>query len=160
MDRFNPSHIKFYLIAISSVGMLFSIVTAYGESNLKAPPKISGLYEIESTNLSDCLNSKPLQLTIQQSGLYISGSLQSKGDRNKNKSTSENNLPLIGRWQDGGFSVAGAVTDVEGCDRAQPLTIIATVKDKRLEGKIAFFSNTSDFTAQIQEPERNPTVNH
>ncbi|NKB18303.1 MAG: hypothetical protein HC770_09995 [Pseudanabaena sp. CRU_2_10] len=129
-------------------------------SNFDDELMLGTLYEIESTNLSDCLNSKPLQLTIQQSGLYISGSLQSKDDRNKNKSTSENNLTLKGRWRDGKLSVAGAVTEVEGCDRTQSLTITATVKGRRLEGKIAFLSNTSDFTAQIQELDRKPTVNH
>ncbi len=160
MNRLNSSYFKFYIIATSSVVLLFSVVTAYGEKNLNPPPKIGGSYKIESTNLTDCLKDRPLQLMMQQSGIYISGSLQENQGSNANKSTSEKNLPLKGRWQDGKFSVTGAVTEVEGCDRTQPLTITATVKDKRLEGKIAFLINTSDFTAQLQEPDQKPTVNH
>lgn len=160
MDHFNPSHLKFYGIAIFSVGLLFTVVTAYGESNLKAPPKVSGLYEIDPKNLSDCLKSKPLQLTIQQSGLHVSGSLQSKSDRSEKKSTSEKSQTLKGRWQDGKFSIAGAVTDVEGCDRTQLLTITATLSGQKLEGNLAFSNNTSAFTAQLQESDLKSTINH
>jgi hypothetical protein len=160
MDHFNFSHLKFYIIAISSVFLLFGVVSTYGEKNLNPPPKISGSYKIESANLPDCLKDKPLRLMMEQSGVYISGSLQSNQNSRGSKSISENNLPLKGKWQDGKFSVAGSITEIEGCDRTKPLIITATVIDKKLEGKIAFSSNTSDFTAQIQEPDLKPTVNH
>jgi hypothetical protein len=167
MNRINSSYLKFYIIATSSVVILFSVVTAYGEKNLNPPPRISGSYKIESANLPDCLKDKPLQLMMQQSGVYLSASLQLNQDGSENKSKSEKNPPLKGRWQDGKFSIAGSITEIEGCDRTKPLTITAAVIDKKLEGKIAFSSNTSDFTAQIQEPDslqdasrRKPTVNH
>jgi hypothetical protein len=160
MDHFNFSHLKFYIIAISGVVILFSVVSAYGEKNLNPPPKLSGSYKIESENLPDCLKDKPLQLMIEQSGVYISGSLQSTQDTSGNISTSEKNLPLKGKWQDGKFSVVGSITEIKECDRNQPLTITATLTDKKLVGKIAFSSATSDFTAQMQELDRKPTVDH
>lgn len=161
MNRLNSSYLKFYIIATASVVILFSVVTAYGEKNLNPPPKISGSYKVESANLPDCLKDKPLQLMMQQSGVYLSGALQSnQGGSSENKFTSEKNLPLKGRWQDGKFSVVGSITEIEGCDRTKPLTITAAVIDKKLEGKIAFSNDTSNFTAQIQEPDRKPTVNH
>jgi hypothetical protein len=160
MSHFNPSHLKFYLIAISSVVILCTVVNTYGENNLKAPQKIGGVYKIESEKLPNCLKERPLQLTLQQSGIYINGSLQATKDKSKGKSTSEENLPLKGRLQDGKISIVGAITQVDGCDRTQPLTITATVTGKRLEGKIAFLNNTSDFTAQLQEPDAKATVNH
>ncbi len=160
MSHFNPSHLKFYLIAISSVVILCTVVNTYGESNLKAPPKIGGMYKIESEKLPNCLKEQPLQLTLLQSGIYINGSLQVAKDKSKGKSTSGDNLPLKGRWQNGKLSIIGDITEIEGCDRSQPLTITAIVTGKRLEGKIAFLNNTSDFTAKLQEPDAKTTVNH
>jgi hypothetical protein len=152
MSHFNYSHIKFYAIMISFVVVLFSGVTYYGEKNLVPPPKVSGSYKIESGDLSDCLKDKSLELKVAQSGIYLSGSLQSIApDRSDRKPSSQENLPLAGMWKDSKLSLTGAVTHVEGCDRRQNLSIIATQIDKKLEGQISFAGNTSNFSAERQE---------
>jgi hypothetical protein len=160
MNRLNSSYIKFYVITIALVAVLFSAVTSYGEKNLQAPPRLSGSYKIEAGNLPNCLKDKSLLLVIQQSGIYISGDLQSDSDRSESKSVSQDNFPLAGRWQDGKFSIAGAVTQVEGCDRAKQLAISGTPTNKELEGQISFAGNTSNFTALLQEPKRKSSPSH
>ena len=75
MSHFNLKSLAFYGIAISSVVVLFKVVTAYGETNLKAPPPIGGPYRISAQNLPGCLKADTLVLNIKQSGIYLFGSL-------------------------------------------------------------------------------------
>lgn len=55
MSHFNLKSLAFYGVAIGSVLVLFKTVTAYGESNLKAPDKIGGIYRLEAQNLPECI---------------------------------------------------------------------------------------------------------
>ena len=54
---------------------MFKVVTAYGESNLKAPPAINGRYHLVFSDLPICEKSNDLILDIQQSGIYLNGFL-------------------------------------------------------------------------------------
>ena len=57
MTHFNLKSLTFYGGAITAVVVLFEVVTAYGESNLKAPINIDGRYRLSYTQQPDCLNS-------------------------------------------------------------------------------------------------------
>ena len=78
-----PQHVKwkslaFYGLTIVAVLVLFKAVTIYGESNLKAAFEISDRYRlIFADNLSNCEKLDDLMLNIQQSGIYLNGSLLS-----------------------------------------------------------------------------------
>ncbi|WP_019498575.1 hypothetical protein [Pseudanabaena sp. PCC 6802] len=152
MSQFSSSYIRFYVITIAFVVALFSTVTSYGEKNLLPPPKVSGSYKIEPLSLPNCLKDKPLELEIAQSGIYLSGSLRSIApDRARRRSTPQENLPLTGMWTDNKLSLVGTITHVEGCDRHQNLSIVATQMAKKLEGQISFAGSTSNFSAERQE---------
>jgi hypothetical protein len=76
MNHFNFKSLAFYGVAISSVLLLFKVVTAYGENNLQAPPAINGLYRLTlAKNLPLCEKSGALILNLQQSGIYLNASL-------------------------------------------------------------------------------------
>ena len=61
MNNLNFKSLGFYGIAITSVLLLFKTVTAYGETNLKAPPVINGSYRLAlDQNLSNCQPPEPL----------------------------------------------------------------------------------------------------
>ncbi|MBW4687420.1 MAG: hypothetical protein KME40_20485 [Komarekiella atlantica HA4396-MV6] len=76
MNHFNFKSLAFYGVAISSVLLLFKVVTAYGETNLQAPPAINGLYRLTlAENLPLCEKSDALILNLQQSGIYLNASL-------------------------------------------------------------------------------------
>ena len=80
---FPMKHVKwkslaFYGLTIVAVLVLFKAVTIYGESNLKAAFEISDRYRlIFADNLSNCEKLDDLMLNIQQSGIYLNGSLLS-----------------------------------------------------------------------------------
>lgn len=73
-NHFNPKSLLFYGTMIGSVAILFRITTAYGESHLKAPPDVSGRY-LSTQPISECPSDSRLVLVIQQSGIYLNGSL-------------------------------------------------------------------------------------
>jgi hypothetical protein len=76
MNHFNVKSLTFYGVAISSVLLLFKVVTTYGEKNLKAPPVVNGSYRlILATNSPSCEKSDYLLLNMQQSGIYLNASL-------------------------------------------------------------------------------------
>ncbi len=76
MNHFNFKSLTFYGVAISSVLLLFKVVTAYGENNLQAPPAINGFYRLTlAENLPLCEKSDALILNLQQSGIYLNASL-------------------------------------------------------------------------------------
>jgi hypothetical protein len=60
-----------------SLPYFLKFVTAYGETNLKAAPAIAGDYRFDAQNWPECLKSDSLVLTIEQSGVYLSGNLKS-----------------------------------------------------------------------------------
>ncbi|HCF30241.1 MAG TPA: hypothetical protein DEV81_24275, partial [Cyanobacteria bacterium UBA11049] len=69
-NHFNFKSLAFYGIAIASVLILFKIVTAYGEKNLKAPVPIEGRYRLNlAQNIPICPQESNLVLDIQQSGI-------------------------------------------------------------------------------------------
>lgn len=89
MSHFNLKTLSFYGAMIGSVLVLFNIVSNYGENTLKAPVKIAGNYLLESSNLPDCLKSKKLNLTIEQSGIYLAGELSLNLPDAENSNSSE-----------------------------------------------------------------------
>ena len=118
MNHLNVKLLSFYGISIAIVAVLFKVVTAYGETNLKAPPALAGSYRFDAKSLPECLKSDALVLTIEQSGVYLSGNLRSgtsDGDRQK---TAEEKPALVGKWENQGLSLTGAVPNLAGCSES------------------------------------------
>lgn len=134
LDR---NHLSFYGIAITSVLALFKIVSSYGEHSLKAPPPISGTYQIQSSNFPACLKTQSLPLKIDQSGVFLFAHLA--------------NLPLDGRMQDNQINLTGNSSSLANCSFTQntTLNIQASIKDNFLSGEIIWDKTTpkSLFTA-------------
>ena len=113
MHHLNFKSLAFYGVTIASVLLLFKVVTAYGESNLTAPPAINGRYRLVfSENLPICEKSDVLILDIQQSGIYLNGFLLPA-----NAKTSEtDDLTLTGRFTNQQLSLAGKVPQTTICN--------------------------------------------
>ncbi|TAE61875.1 MAG: hypothetical protein EAZ76_01775 [Nostocales cyanobacterium] len=76
MNNFNFKFFAISGVAIASALILFKTVTAYGENNLRATPLIDNIYHLQlNSNLPNCQKSNTLVLNIQQSGIYINGSI-------------------------------------------------------------------------------------
>ena len=117
MNHFNFKSLTFYGVAIISVLLLFKIVSAYGETNLKAPPAISGRYRLTlSENLPNCEKSDTLTLNIQQSGIYLNASVL---PANANVDTDEKHS-LAGIFRNRQLNLSGKVGKSILCNIPRP----------------------------------------
>lgn len=108
MHHFNFKSLTFYGVAISSVLLLFKVVTAYGESNLKAPFAIKSRYGLVfNENLPICDKSNILVLNIQQSGIYLNAFLLPANSNTKTSKLSETVSSLTGKLQNRQLSLSG-----------------------------------------------------
>ncbi|MEH1838140.1 MAG: hypothetical protein V7L20_05130 [Nostoc sp.] len=117
MNHFNFKSLTFYGVAIISVLLLFKIVSAYGENNLKAPPTVSGRYRLTlAENLPNCEKSSTLTLNIQQSGIYLNASILSA---NANADTDEKHS-LAGIFRNQQLNLSGKVGKSILCNISRP----------------------------------------
>lgn len=109
MKHVKCKSLAFYGLTIVLVLVLFKAVTVYGETNLKAPPEISDRYHLIFTgNLPNCEKLDDMILNIQQSGIYINGSLLS-AKTNANLTASHQNPSLTGILTNQQLSLSGKV---------------------------------------------------
>ncbi|MEG4593187.1 hypothetical protein QUB00_15435 [Microcoleus sp. F8_C2] len=155
MNHLSLKSLAFYGIAIGSVSLLFKVVTAYGEANLKAAPAIAGTYRFDPKSLPDCLKSDVLVLTIEQSGVYLSGNLRSGSSEGREKTAQEKPY-LFGKWETQGLNLSGAVPNLAGCSDSTAIGQNSSVRMRgiveqgSLKGKISLTDKAAatDFTAQ------------
>jgi hypothetical protein len=168
MNHFSPKSLAFYGTMIGSVLVLFNIVSAYGEANLKAPPKVSGNYQLTSSDLPDCLRSENLTLAIEQSGRYIAGELSlrpqtiatpenaSPGvESSPEKKGTKENIVLSGLMLSQPFTLSGKTALLGPCSAATSLEEIhlqLQFQDKNLSGQLHWSDLAINFTAQKLEP--------
>jgi hypothetical protein len=137
LKQLNIKHILFYTLSITGVVVLFNFITTYAQTNLKISPKLSGIYEIETKSLSECLSGSKLILKIQQSGLYLNGLLVSGSSEIANALSEDEELPLVGHFKDPEVTLKGKATALKGCpsaDREGQVVIKATGKKQKLTG--------------------------
>jgi len=160
MSHFSAKSLTFYGVAISSVLILFKVVSAYGETNLNAAPEIGGIYQIAlSQNLPDCLAEQKVNLTVEQSGIYLFGNLagQSGGANEKNKIE----FPLSGDFKNQEIIMSGK-GNLANCDSELQLTIQGHREKDNLIGKIKDNSSGSEgtFIAHYQEVKSDSSEEH
>ncbi|HEY9874312.1 MAG TPA: hypothetical protein V6D12_12795 [Candidatus Obscuribacterales bacterium] len=153
MSHFSPKTLSFYAVAIGSVVILFNAVSSYGEANVKAPTAIGGNYRISNQNLPECLKSDSLLLTIQQSGIYLSGSLLAVDKTAEPKTTAEEKPSLNGNFHNQQVSLSGSIPHFPACNNPG-VNIEGTVNGKNLQGKITLSSIPTpvEFTAPLEQP--------
>jgi hypothetical protein len=155
MSHFSAKSLSFYAVAISSVLILFRVVSAYGETHLVASPKIGGKYELsEGQSLPECLANQALSLTVEQSGRYLFAKL---GPQSSADFKTAEGLFLSGSFKDNVMSLTGQ-GNLANCDPAVPITVQGRLEDNRLVGKLQTGDVQSPFTAQYQPPAEKPAV--
>ena len=140
MSNLNLKSLIFYGVAISSVAILFKFVTAYGESNLKAPAPISGRYRLAATNLPGCLKIKALILDIQQSGIYLNASLFPGNNPAISQKMVTKKPSLMGKISRQELVLSGSVPQIESC-RNQSINIKGVLEKENLQGQIILKSS-------------------
>ncbi len=165
MSHFNLKSLSFYGVAISSVLVLFKVVSAYGETNLTAAPEIGGTYKIvETQNLPDCLANQALSLTIEQSGVYLFGNLAEQAAAEQATETKTQNnatFPLSGDFEGEDIVMSGQ-GNLPNCDPGLQLTVQGRREKDKLVGTMVESAGggaAGSFTAQYQVEEK-PAEGH
>lgn len=134
-SHFNVKSLSFYAIAIGSVLLLFNVVTAYGEKNLKAPQTIGGRYRLTFNKpLPGCSQVAPVMLQLDQSGVYINAALLKPVAQTQTMSA-EQKPTLTGLFNNRQINLAGGVANSVLCGFSQESGDRATSITSKLDGK-------------------------
>lgn len=155
--KFNLKSLAFYGGAIGSVVVLFSLATAYGEANLKAPTKLDGRYRIAAQTLPGCLKTEALILTIEQSGIYLSGSLLNANETDKTLTASKKQSSLTGMFDREQLTLSGVPSHLDGCLKTAQIPevlIQGAVTEGAITGKIRLGSSSAsvNFVGKREPP--------
>jgi hypothetical protein len=148
-EHFNFKSLKLYGIMIGSVLVLFKAVTAYGETRLKAPQLVAGNYQLDFQSLPECLGRGNISLNLEQSGIYLFGTLLIK----------EQKIELDGKFNDGQISLFGQANRIAECEisdepkEKRGIAIEGSTQDKKFLGEIRWNSSPQDidFTGTLEE---------
>ena len=168
-SKFNAKTLIFYAVTIGSVLLLFNVVTAYGEKNLKAPKTIGGNYRLSlAKGLPGCPQT-PLILQIDQSGTYINAAiLEPVAKEAQNPMSAEEKPTLIGSFKDRQLTVAGKVANSVLCASPQAsgeraIALTSQIAGDNLAGEIVVNGESAKtpFTAEKEvSPKSAPAASH
>lgn len=147
---FSAKWLMFYGGTIAFVIALFSIATNYGEANLKAQPKISGRYKISATDLPGCLKSKTLILSIEQSGIYLNGSLLESDHSTQEQTASRKKPSLTGTFRQSDLELSGSAAQIQGCENSA-IVLSSTIAQNTLNGRLSLNNAAVNFVAQRKD---------
>ena len=167
-NHFNLKSLAFYSIAIGSVLLLFKIVSTYGEANLKAQKSIQGRYLLSlEQNLPDCLEFSDLVLDLQQSGVYLNGSLLLAETNSRKTRVGEKRPTLTGKLNDRVLQLNGNVPLSAICHRpvgsaVNAIAISSQIQANKLVGKLNLGKTAREiaFTAKHLDSGESIPQNH
>jgi hypothetical protein len=153
MKNFSAKSVAFYGLSIGFVAILFSVVTAYGETHLKASMPISGDYSFQLSPRQGCPTENQVNLSIQQSGIYVGASLTNTQMLKASEKKSSKAMTLNGQWKNQQLTLEGVVPSTVFCTKLKkysqnslvPIRIQGFFKSSTLSGELLL--NSSD---QIQ----------
>jgi hypothetical protein len=154
MNHFNFKSLTFYGIAIGSVLLLFKTVSAYGETNLKAPPKINNYYRLVVVDkIPNCEKPEKLILNIQQSGIYLNASLLPANTDSESLNSYVNKDSLSGIFTNQQLNLSGKVHRAMLCNipasQNAPVHLVRMqmqlIKPGNLVGQFALSGSTRTF---------------
>ena len=163
-NHFSLKSLSFYGGAIAFVVVLFSVVTTYGESKLKASQKIDGRYQIPAQDLPGCLKSEQLILLVQQSGIYLTGSLLASETAETLGKRAAERPSMTGDWDNQRLSLHGDASFLPKCQGA--VTIQGAIAQQTLNGTLNLnsapgaASGEIPFTAKLEAPQPKQAQGH
>jgi hypothetical protein len=159
-NHFSLKSLSFYGGAIAFVVVLFSVVTAYGEANLKAAQKIDGRYQIPAQALPGCLKSEQLILLVQQSGVYLTGSLLAAETFDTLGRRAAERPAMTGKWDNQRLTLQGAASYLPQCQGEVKLQ--GTIAQQTLTGTLSLSSAPGDipFAAELEAPQQKQPQGH
>ncbi|MBW4579174.1 MAG: hypothetical protein KME42_06340 [Tildeniella nuda ZEHNDER 1965/U140] len=159
-SHFTLKSLSFYGSAIAFVIILFSVVTTYGEANLKAAEKIDGRYQIPAQDLPGCLKSEQLILLVQQSGIYLTGSLLTADTADTLEKRATERPSMTGNWENQRLTLHGDASYLPKCQGEVKLQ--GTIAQQSLNGTLNLSATPSDipFSAKLEAPQPTQSQGH
>jgi len=160
MNQFlRPKSLMFYGGTLAFVVVLFSLVTAYGETHLEAPALIEGRYSLPK-DLPGCLQARPIMLVLWQSGVYLNGAMIPADAHSEAIQAVAKRPPLQGDWRDGNLSLGGALANLEGCQGK--VIVEGTIQGSTLTGTLSLTDPAAamTFSANREKPETTAPSSH
>lgn len=166
-SHFKFRSLAFYGVAIGFVLLLFRVVTAYGEANLKAPPSVDARYRLSYSPKPNCPKPNALVLNVAQSGIYLNGSLLPVDIDAQQAKASEKKPSLTGQLNNQQLNLTGTVPSSTLCNNlaspaeahsASRVSIQSQVEGANLKGQITVsgIPEAVEFTA-LREPPVQPS---
>ena len=158
MNHLKFQSLAFYGVAIGSVLILFKVVTAYGEANVKAPAPIEGQYRLAlEGSVPNCSPASNLVLGIQQSGIYLNGFLL-PAQISQDSSTAAEKSSLTGALNNQQLLLSGKVLTTLCSNPAASdtnlVTIQAQIQGQSLAGELVLnASQEFKVTARRETPQ-------
>lgn len=121
-SHFDLRSLLFYGTAIGFVLILFSAASAYGEKNLQAPRRIDGNYPLKMQVPAECLKSKPVNLLLQQSGVFLTGELLPTDAADQAIRIAQERPSLSGRWSNDELILSGRLGRDWNCNADVKIT--------------------------------------
>ncbi len=98
-------NLRFFVFYVASFGIgigIFQLVTHYGNTQLQAPQRIAGHYQLTTIEPPACIPPAGMVLDILQSGVYLNGSLllaNQTPQTGEGGERADTRPPLSGQWQ-------------------------------------------------------------
>lgn len=128
---YSKNNLIFYGATVVVVLVLFRFTSAYGEAHLKPPPNLNGRY-LTMTAPPGCPEASQLAITIQQSGIYLNGSMALAQTETATADTIPPNpvppemFSLEGLWQQQ-VQLTGQTTALANCLNSPPIATVSLV---------------------------------
>jgi hypothetical protein len=91
-----------------------------------------------------------LILSIDQSGIYLNGSLLEFDHSTQEQTASKKKPSLMGLFQQQNLDLSGNITQIQGCENST-IALQSTIVQNTLKGKLSLNNTAVDFVAQRQE---------
>ncbi|MBD2107554.1 hypothetical protein [Nodosilinea sp. FACHB-13] len=139
MSHFDRKSLIFYGVAISSVVTLFSVVSRYGTTHLKAPTAIGGNYQLQIEPNEQCSEPPALELRLQQSGVFVNGALAAASSEAKPAEVGGEPFNLDGRWRSPNLDLVGRSPAMTVCGQpVERVAIAGTHEGDSFSGQLTF----------------------
>jgi hypothetical protein len=130
-------YLAFYGGTIAFVLALFTAVTSYGETHLKAAQSVEGNYLFTLPTTANCGGGVPVTLAVQQSGMYVAAALVNPAS--PHAQTAFKSMTLSGQWRNQQLKLTGKVPVEALCEKAKNTGAIAV----NIEGAITMHQEST-----------------
>ncbi|BAY66260.1 hypothetical protein NIES22_63730 [Calothrix brevissima NIES-22] len=121
MNNSKFKSVTFYGATIAGVLILFKVVSAYGETSLKAPPAINNHYRLALQEaIPNCEKPEQLILNMQQSGIYLNASFLPANTESESPNSDSTNNHLSGILSNQELNLSGRIDKSIFCQISNP----------------------------------------